>query len=850
MTHQTRFTIVAALFIAVLLSPAVLAQQSLIVPAKGGTVSVLDFETLNLQQVLNVAGFQAFAAVGNNPRLGFIGGANGSYLSVVDFTIGREINRIYEVCPWATPAFTSDGQYLLIEDNCDSSLKVLDTSSQKLVRKLDLTPYLGTGAQAQNFGSILVLGQKAYVTTVAPDAGHPAIAAINLNTFKIKKITIPAGYFENSGYWSPNAAVTPDGKYLLMVQSSPDFTTYHLLFISTATDQLVMDKMLDFDPYGLLITPVNSPGNVYGYVLGLDIYTGEFAAILVDLNEGSPTFGQLLPQSEVVLQSYFNNDFTAILNSEGTRLVVGAGRNGQSFPNPNVIVLDTSQMLHNPSGAIVGTAIVANGLTAHSMAIATINRTPPRTAPTVTSVTSSIVNDRDSLIKVTGSNFAKGALVRVGATPPLAAQVENSKTLHVVIPENSPAQANLDVVVTNPNTRMSAEQQYQSGLLSGQFTILPTSDFRPRHQFAAMVIGDYSIAVYDHNQQTMIDVPNTVLPYAITFNRDGKEIYSAGVGTRGLAKPAEAAAWSPSDGTLQAETPFPAGSTINLITENILAARLNPLTGKPIVFVPVRTHSGSTYDINLEIVDTDSSSPTFNQVIRTISAGLGAQYPLVPNCWGGTATPDGRYVYVNYNMIDYAQGLQSNFIGVFDVLHGTVTSIPTNSLGVEPMQIEMTVSPDGQSLLMTPLINSSTTAPIAVFDIGANPLSPTLLTTIYGKAPHNKSFYFVSWRIVGNRLFALDANLGTVVAFNFDRRHLNFDQLGTYTMEHPPSVYGYIDVSPDGKLIYLPVTGYDMISVLDADKLVRGHSSLITNIGAFRSPFQVTVSPAPIYPEH
>jgi WD40 repeat protein len=186
MAYQTRFRIVAVLFVVVLLMPAVLAQQSLIVPAKGGTVSVLDLETLNLEQTINAAGYQAFAAVGNNPRLAFVGASNGSYLSVVDFTIGREVNRIYEVCPYAVPAFTPDRQYLLVEDNCDSTVKVLDTSTQKLVRSLDLAPYMGTGAQGtnSNLGSIVVLGQKAYVTTVAPDSSHPAIAVVDLKSFK------------------------------------------------------------------------------------------------------------------------------------------------------------------------------------------------------------------------------------------------------------------------------------------------------------------------------------------------------------------------------------------------------------------------------------------------------------------------------------------------------------------------------------------------------------------------------------------------------------------------------------------------------------------------------------------
>lgn len=63
MTYEARFRIIAALFIVALVAPAALGQQSLIVPAKGGTVSVLDLETLNLKQTLNVTGLPAIGAV-------------------------------------------------------------------------------------------------------------------------------------------------------------------------------------------------------------------------------------------------------------------------------------------------------------------------------------------------------------------------------------------------------------------------------------------------------------------------------------------------------------------------------------------------------------------------------------------------------------------------------------------------------------------------------------------------------------------------------------------------------------------------------------------------------------------
>jgi len=54
--------------------------------------------------------------------------------------------------------------------------------------------------------------------------------------------------------------------------------------------------------------------------------------------------------------------------------------------------------------------------------------------------------------------------------------------------------------------------------------------------------------------------------------------------------------------------------------------------------------------------------------------------------------------------------------------------------------------------------------------------------------------------------------------------------------------YG-IGVSPDGALIYVPVAGYDMITVLDANLLVAHQPPLITNIGTVPGPGQITVSP-------
>ena len=834
-------------FLSFLLSnaPGVVAQESILFSAQFSTLNVLDLETLTPQQSISAAGYMAFAEVGNNPRLTFVGSSNGSYISVIDFTLGHEVSRSYGECPFATPAFTPDKKYLLFQDQCDQTLHVYDPSAQRTIRRVSLAPSVRGNALGASPGSIVVVGQKAYVTTVAPDSQRPAIAVVDLHTFRVRSIPIPNGIFDNPGLWSPNAGATPDGKYVLMAQSAPDGSSFHLLFISTAKDTLVMDKILPFDPLGLLVNPVNSPGNVYGYLLGTDT-NNQFSATLIDLNTGSPTFGQLLTQTEVVLESYFSYDNGATINPEGTRLVV-AGHRGDSQALPNLVVIDTTQMLHNPGGAMRGSAIVANGASPHALSIATINRTVPPTAPTVTSITSPITNDQDNVINITGTNFALGAQVRLGNMPALAASVDSATALHVTVAKDFPARANQDVVVTNPNLNAPAAQQFQSGLLSGQLTVLPTASFQPQYGFGAFDVGDYSLALYSFAQQSMIHAPNSVRPLGFAYNTDGKAIYSAGNGTRGLNTPVEVAAWNPNDGSLEAEVPFASNSSLFYLSPIQIAATVNPVTGTPAVFVPIRTTNNGVWDITLEEVDTTANSPTFNQVINTIPVGLNLPRNTGLTVTGGAATPDGKYVFVNYFYNDPQSGKQLGFIAVFDVKLGTVTSIPASTLGVAPQQTQMTVTPDGQSLLLSTVSPTSVVSGIGVFDISVNPASPTLLATLYGALPPGQggggTLYLYTWKVVGNRLFAVESNFGAVLAFSLDRKNQDFSQTGYYFDNRIQKFTPYIDVSPDGELLFLPIGGYDMLAVLDANKLFAGQAPFITNIGTFRTPLQPMVSP-------
>ena|ERR1035441_1214933 len=812
-------------------SPAAMGQEKLIAPVAYGTISVVDPATLNINEMITAGAYQGFALVGANPRLGFVG-AN-DYLSVIDFSLGREVNRIYGVCPYQSAAFTSDQKYLLVEDGCGYGyfygLTMVNATTGRVVRRVNLSTVLGSGTYS--LGSVVVAGKKAYVTShQSGDPALPPIAVLDLRTFRLRRVNVPSGYIGYSGQSTPNAAVTPDQKYVVMVEDLNSDGSSHLYVINTANDQVVQDQPLSFDPAGLVITPVNTAGKVYGYLLAYG--TSGFSATVIDLNEGSRTFGQLLPQTEVSLRTYFLYPSTAVINSNGSRLVVGGEKTGRDSPNPNVVELDTAQMLIDPSKAILGSATLGGGGTPHGFSIATISTTSPSTAPTVTRVLpATITNNVDNTLTVTGTNFASGATVRIGTFPALPATVNSSTSLQVTVPKNLPAQARLDIVVTNPRINGLPSQQYQSGILPASLTVDPNPQFQPGNQFAALNLSTYSVSVYEPGQQTMINVPNAIVPSGIAFSTDGAGIYAPSNGPRGVNSK-QVAEWSPLDDSLKAQVPISGVQRlIGTIGELALAPSVDPSSGDPVVFVPVSTYSGSFIDIGVQMVDTRT-----NTVTKTLAAGLNADFAYAT---GVVATPDGKYVYVN----GYYESGQSYIypIIVFDVVHGTATILDTATLGVWSNQIEMTVSPDGQSLLLNAL--SANGSPIAVFDIGANPENPMLVTTITGTPPAGSPpFAFYSWKVAAGRLFALDFTQNTLVAFNFDRAHSNFQQLNYYLA--PLQYYTlFMAVSPDGKLIYIPISNYDFITVLDANALVNGQDPLITNIGAFVDPYQVIVSP-------
>ena len=768
------------------------------------------------------------------------------YVSVYDLTLGREVNRIYGVNGYQTiMAITPGGKFLLVADNAFGGLDVIDLSRQVLVRRVTLTRAMRSGATQYGWlYTVVVVGTKAYVTSEYTDATSRSIAVVDLNTFKVAPIRLPTdGYFDGF-IGTPNAIATPDQKYVVMGQAANSDSSEHLYFISTSNNRVVLDTQPSFAQnagiYGLLSPTTNNQGANFGYLIG----RGQ--AIVLDLNASSPTLGQQLPGTTPVnLPTYFTNPTAAALSSDGTRLYVSGNKLSSTLPNtnPNLVAIDTTLMRTNPSSAIVATAVSDNGVQLYATAAANLTLTPPQTAPTVTSVTGPISNAAANTITISGTNFAPGATVRIGTMLPLLATLTNSTTLQATVPQNAPAQANLDVIVTNPNTSQARNQQYQSGILPGGLTILPNPAYQPADQLASTRVVSRAFSVYDPVEQTMIDNPTGPVLLGSVFSSDGSKIYGLNNGARGQTARAQLGTWDPATAAYSNLVSLQIG-TATLLPQTggpaAMAAAINPNTGRAVVVVPVVGRT-SKYDLYVETVDTDLSSGTYGTVIGTLSAGLNST--LRPFLYTCASTTDGRFTYVVYSLNSSSPW----YLVVFDMQHSVVSSsIPVSFLaGSAPSS--MWVTEDGQSLLLNSSNPSNSAGPIAVLDIGTQPMNPVLVTTIAGTQPPRPGgaglYSFNDFRTKGNRLFAIGN--GDIVAFNFDRKQSDYTQLAAY---HLPPGFGHMALSSDGALIYVANEDLDKISVLDANKLATGQDALITATGAFPGAYFPIVSPAVISP--
>ncbi len=438
----------------------------------------------------------------------------------------------------------------------------------------------------------------------------------------------------------------------------------------------------------------------------------------------------------------------------------------------------------------------------------------------------------DRQVQITGTNFQQGALVRIGSTGPLPATVNGSSSLTVTVPANSAAGKAQDVIVTNPVTNAPPDQQNQSGLLAGQFNILPNPKFQPATQFATTNV-DGSISVYDLVQQTVNNLAvqeSGSHPTWPSFNIDGKFLYSASsqVNTGYAVLPLDLSTNTPGN-------PIPIMGSNSIGFSQGLTGTRDPQTGKPVINVPWT----DSVDLHLSVIDSDSASPTFNTVIRTFDAGINDPNGVVIlNLM--TTSPDGKYAYLWYEEFDSGRNLY--YLGIFNLSTGAFTRISANSLGVLGNQLQVYVSLDNKSLLLAVTIGAQTR--IRVFDI-SDPIQPKRVGDLKPvPVPGHGLPRVFNYQVVGTTLYGIDIS-GIVVVFNFDLQKGDFRQRGYSVFQKPGAFYGGFAFSADGAYMYVTDLLNNQVSVLDTSKLSMGKNVLLTNIRAPYYPYGISVSPVP-----
>ena len=238
----------------------------------------------------------------------------------------------------------------------------------------------------------------------------------------------------------------------------------------------------------------------------------------------------------------------------------------------------------------------------------------------------------------------------------------------------------------------------------------------------------------------------------------------------------------------------------------------------------------------VNVIDSDSKSPTFNTVIRTFDAINDPNYGL--DLYLMTVSPDGKFAYLWYD--DYGNS-DTYYLGILNLSTGAFTYVTADALGVYPNQSQISVTPDGKSLLL--MTYRSNRARIKIFDL-SNPTQPKRVSEITPIPIPRRGFPYVSnYQVVGDHLYALDSS-GVVVVFNFRRDIGDFRERGWSIIPNVNFANNFA-FSPDGAWLYVTDSVNDLVAVLDTSKLTTGKNVLVTNVRAPYYPIAIDVSPVP-----
>jgi hypothetical protein len=754
--------------------------------------------------------------VSPNGRLGFVSNLNGNYVSVIDFTIGAEIKRIRNL-RLGSLAISSDGTTVVGADVDDDGLTVIDANALSVIQTISLNGKLGDDPTINDneVTSESFVGNKVFLETFF-DFGVVDLATgsvTDLGSSPVSSFTIFA---------SNTVAATADGKFVLINRQGA------LLVLDASTGAVVKSLSLNFIFALSASRSTADPAKIYGYALHAGA-TNSLA--ILDLVAGSPTFGNTL--GEVSLPASFQVDVNSHLapNADGTRVFVSA----DTQATPNVLAVDTS----NPVlPTLVGAGFSANGNARNITSAFTLNQ-PPNTAPVITSVNTSLVkNDGPSTIQIAGSGFAAGVQVRIGSLDPLAASVISATLLQVTIPANSAAQG-APIIVTNPNAGQGVNAADQSGILRNAFIIASAPTFQPANQVAIANFGDSSVSILNVSTNTTLS-PAILAPQKpgdIAITPDGARAY-----VEGFTAPASVEVYNFSTNSFEAIIPLNNSSTGIPGQSKAIALAPRFGTGQLAAYIASsrRVAPGPNgFVLELYVIDANPNSPTFNTVVSTFATN--APNPSA-NSGGLAVTPDGHFAFIQAFAFDPATSqlnLNNGSLVTLDLSAGTSTLIPLTSLGVSLFQFAPEVTADGKLLLLT-----NDDGSVSVFDIN-NPAAPSLFAIVVGTPPAGFSQIFLTPKVVGNRMYAFDQIQNLVAIFNFNPAGNDFAQLGVAAIGGTPTLFGTVhDVTPDGKLMYLPFREEDSVAVVDTSKIIANDpTALLTKIGSGIAPTIAVIRP-------
>jgi hypothetical protein len=396
----------------------------------------------------------------------------------------------------------------------------------------------------------------------------------------------------------------------------------------------------------------------------------------------------------------------------------------------------------------------------------------------------------------------------------------------VQLPTASAAQVG-DIIVTNPNPYRPLAEQRQSGILRGKFTIYTSPQYQPAQQALVSNYGESTVTQL-HGGATappMFQLGSDS-PQAIGFSDDANRAYIIGSSkVDGIDIAGNAVLPS---------IPLPGAAGQG----NAIAMAHHPVTGKPVAYMGSFAYNAdfTAADEQLQIIDADPTSTTYNTVIDTINGGL----PDTSGFRGGlTVTPDGRYVY--YQAGYYQPGVVDDVtfnLMIFDIVNHTSSYIPLaptgQFLGNPDWIPNLHITGDGHYMVTL----ADKDKALAVLDL-TDPLNPMRVGTITPTLPLGPNGYLGAFDLVGNRVFAVDGDSHIAYAFNFDPATHSYAQLGSFAI---PAVQlmsiDTITVSPDGGLLYVPLGDEDGVAVLDTARMVAGAPGVLltkihTGVGAY-----------------